>query len=100
MSESNAVILGCAGKTLSAEEVAFYRGERPWGFILFARNIGTRRAAASVAVITVPSWRRRARATTARVGSSEIEASRAFEFRSSRRSPSRSFIATRFLSWP
>ena len=40
MSESKAVILGCAGKALSADEIAFYRDERPWGFILFARNIG------------------------------------------------------------
>jgi beta-N-acetylhexosaminidase len=40
MSESKAVILGCAGKSLSADEASFYRGERPWGFILFARNIG------------------------------------------------------------
>jgi beta-N-acetylhexosaminidase len=40
MSESKAVILGCAGKALSADEVAFYREARPWGFILFARNIG------------------------------------------------------------
>src|SRR5919197_1385256 len=40
MSESKAVILGCAGRALSADEVAFYRDERPWGFILFARNIG------------------------------------------------------------
>jgi beta-N-acetylhexosaminidase len=40
MSESKAVVLGCAGKSLSSEEKSFYRGERPWGFILFARNIG------------------------------------------------------------
>src|SRR5919197_548260 len=40
MSESKAVILGCAGKARSADERAFYRDERPWGFILFARNIG------------------------------------------------------------
>jgi beta-N-acetylhexosaminidase len=40
MSESKAVVLGCAGKSLSSEEASFYRGERPWGFILFARNIG------------------------------------------------------------
>jgi beta-N-acetylhexosaminidase len=40
MSESKAVILGCAGKSLSKDEIDFYRGERPWGFILFARNIG------------------------------------------------------------
>jgi beta-N-acetylhexosaminidase len=40
MSESKAVILGCAGKSLSEDERHFYRNERPWGFILFARNIG------------------------------------------------------------
>jgi beta-N-acetylhexosaminidase len=40
MSESKAVVLGCAGKSLSSEEASFYRGERPWGFILFARNVG------------------------------------------------------------
>jgi len=39
MSESNALILGCSGTRLTAEEKAFYAGERPWGFILFARNI-------------------------------------------------------------
>jgi len=39
MSESKAMILGCAGTALSAEDIAFYRGERPWGFILFARNV-------------------------------------------------------------
>lgn len=33
------MILGCLGKSLSREEVRFYRGEAPWGFILFARNI-------------------------------------------------------------
>jgi len=40
MSESKAMILGCAGKSLSEHEVRFYRDERPWGFILFARNVG------------------------------------------------------------
>ncbi len=40
MSESRAVIFGSTGKRLTDEEKAFYRGERPWGFILFARNIG------------------------------------------------------------
>lgn len=40
MSESKAIILGAAGKGLGADEAAFFRGERPWGFILFARNIG------------------------------------------------------------
>lgn len=39
MTESKAMILGCAGKSLSREEVRFYRGECPWGFILFARNV-------------------------------------------------------------
>lgn len=34
-----ACILGCAGTTLSTEEVAFFRDARPWGFILFKRNI-------------------------------------------------------------
>lgn len=40
MAESQTLILGCAGKTLTPEEKSFYRGERPWGFILFARNVG------------------------------------------------------------
>jgi beta-N-acetylhexosaminidase len=39
MSESKAMILGAAGLDLSSGEVALFRGERPWGFILFARNI-------------------------------------------------------------
>ncbi|MBX3596179.1 MAG: beta-N-acetylhexosaminidase [Rhizobiaceae bacterium] len=39
MSESQAIIFGCAGKELTAEERTFYANERPWGFILFARNI-------------------------------------------------------------
>jgi beta-N-acetylhexosaminidase len=40
MTESKAFISGCKGLTLSAEEKAFFAGERPWGFILFGRNIG------------------------------------------------------------
>jgi len=32
-------ILGCAGLELTAEERAFFRDVRPWGFILFKRNI-------------------------------------------------------------
>ncbi|HTV67026.1 MAG TPA: beta-N-acetylhexosaminidase [Rhizobiaceae bacterium] len=40
MSESKAMILGCAGKELTQDEIRFYGDERPWGFILFARNIG------------------------------------------------------------
>jgi beta-N-acetylhexosaminidase len=33
------VIFGCGGPTLSSDEQAFFRDCRPWGFILFARNI-------------------------------------------------------------
>ena len=36
-----AAIFGCAGKRLSADEKAFFKQVRPWGFILFARNIET-----------------------------------------------------------
>jgi len=32
-------IYGCSGTTLSAAEQDFFRQTRPWGFILFARNI-------------------------------------------------------------
>jgi beta-N-acetylhexosaminidase len=39
MSESKAMILGCSGLSVTDEERAFYREERPWGFILFGRNI-------------------------------------------------------------
>jgi beta-N-acetylhexosaminidase len=34
-----AAILGCAGTTLTAQEKAFFRSVRPWGFILFGRNV-------------------------------------------------------------
>jgi beta-N-acetylhexosaminidase len=37
---SAACILGCAGTALTADERAFFRELRPWGFILFARNVG------------------------------------------------------------
>jgi beta-N-acetylhexosaminidase len=40
MSESKRMILGAAGLALTPDEIAFYRDERPWGFILFARNVG------------------------------------------------------------
>lgn len=40
MTESKAMILGCSGKTLTPDEIAFYGDESPWGFILFARNVG------------------------------------------------------------
>ncbi|MCY6380580.1 beta-N-acetylhexosaminidase [Hoeflea prorocentri] len=42
MAESKAMILGCGGLTLTDEERSFFRAERPWGFILFARNIHER----------------------------------------------------------
>ncbi len=34
-----ACVLGCAATSLSPEEAAFYRDIRPWGFILFRRNV-------------------------------------------------------------
>jgi beta-N-acetylhexosaminidase len=36
-----AAILGCSGPTLTAEERAVFREARPWGFILFRRNVET-----------------------------------------------------------
>lgn len=36
-----AFITGVSGQSLSADEVAFLREHRPWGLILFARNIET-----------------------------------------------------------
>ena len=35
-------IYGCLGAELTADERAFYADARPWGFILFARNIADR----------------------------------------------------------
>ncbi len=37
----SACILGCSGPRLSEEERAFYSDVRPWGFILFKRNVET-----------------------------------------------------------
>jgi beta-N-acetylhexosaminidase len=34
-----AAIFGCAGPRLDPEEAAFFRAVRPWGFILFRRNV-------------------------------------------------------------
>ncbi len=45
---ARALILGCAGKSLSADEAAFFRDARPWGFILFKRNIDTPTQVASL----------------------------------------------------
>jgi beta-N-acetylhexosaminidase len=36
---TQAAILGCSGPALTAEEAAFFRDMRPWGFILFGRNV-------------------------------------------------------------
>jgi beta-N-acetylhexosaminidase len=36
---THACILGCSGPALTAEERAFYRDVKPWGFILFRRNV-------------------------------------------------------------
>ncbi|WP_204114053.1 glycoside hydrolase family 3 protein [Shimia biformata] len=41
MSAFGATIFGCEGLRLSADEKAFFRAARPFGFILFARNIDT-----------------------------------------------------------
>jgi beta-N-acetylhexosaminidase len=34
-----ACVFGCAGLTVTAHETAFFREVRPWGFILFGRNV-------------------------------------------------------------
>lgn len=39
MSESKSMILGCSGPVLTADEKAFFADERPWAFIVFARNV-------------------------------------------------------------
>ena len=36
-----AAILGCSGPTLTPEERTFFRRVKPWGFILFKRNVET-----------------------------------------------------------
>ncbi len=36
-----AVIFGCSGPRLTSQEAAFFRDVRPWGFILFKRNVET-----------------------------------------------------------
>ncbi len=48
MTESKAMILGCSGLSLTSEETAFYKAERPWGFILFGRNISERQQIADL----------------------------------------------------
>ena len=39
MSESKAMILGVSGTVLTQDERAFLKDERPWGLILFGRNV-------------------------------------------------------------
>ncbi len=39
MKECKAWIAGVSGTTLTPDEIAFFRDETPWGFILFARNV-------------------------------------------------------------
>ncbi|MBV2142882.1 beta-N-acetylhexosaminidase [Falsochrobactrum sp. TDYN1] len=39
MKECKAWIAGVSGTKLTPDEVAFFRDEKPWGFILFARNV-------------------------------------------------------------
>ena len=38
---TTAAIYGCSGHRLTAEETAFFADQRPWGFILFRRNVDT-----------------------------------------------------------
>ena len=38
---AKAVIFGCSGHQLSADEIAFFQQLQPWGFILFARNMAS-----------------------------------------------------------
>src|SRR5690606_14276942 len=35
----SAAVFGCSGHRLTADERAFFRDARPWGFILFRRNV-------------------------------------------------------------
>ena len=35
----SAAIYGCSGHRLTAEEKAFFAEVRPWGFIVFRRNV-------------------------------------------------------------
>lgn len=41
MTESKAMIVGCSSTALTQEEIALFGEHKPWGLILFARNIGT-----------------------------------------------------------
>ncbi|SKA10897.1 glycoside hydrolase family 3 N-terminal domain-containing protein [Consotaella salsifontis] len=39
MTQNKAWIAGCSGPRLASDEAAFFADERPWGFILFGRNV-------------------------------------------------------------
>lgn len=41
MKPCRAMIAGVSGTKLTADEIAFFGDERPWGFILFGRNVGS-----------------------------------------------------------
>ena len=41
MTDAKAMIAGCATIALTPEEIAMFAEHKPWGLILFARNIGT-----------------------------------------------------------
>ena len=57
MRPPRAVIFGCAGRALSADEGAFFREADPLGFILFARNIETpEQARRGWSTICGPAW--------------------------------------------
>ncbi|MCF6293285.1 MAG: beta-N-acetylhexosaminidase [Robiginitomaculum sp.] len=38
---AKAIIFGCSGQQLSADEITFFQQVQPWGFILFARNLAS-----------------------------------------------------------
>src|SRR6478736_4176082 len=48
MAEHRVFITGIEGTAVSAAERAFLRAQRPWGFILFKRNIETRQQVADL----------------------------------------------------
>ena len=41
MTDAKAFVTGCSGPVLTADERGFIRRERPWGLILFRRNVDT-----------------------------------------------------------
>ena len=55
---TRAFIAGCAGLELSQQEAAFFAASRPWGFILFKRNVEDRKQvlALTTALRTCVGW--------------------------------------------